>query len=111
MTEQTSQQGTVGQDVNKELTNLKSEIQQLSKDIQERISAAGEEAKKTWGKLQDDRKRFFDRVEQVAEETKVDVQQAGSDLKRRLGDLRKELAAQGQSEGSSQASKTSGTSS
>lgn len=111
MTEQTSQQGTVGQDVNEELTGLKSEIQQISRDIQDRINAAGEEAKKTWGKLQDDRKRFLDRVEQAAEETRADVRQAGSDLKRRLGDLRQELAAEGRSEGGSQGSQTSETSS
>lgn len=110
MTEQTSQQSTVGQDVNKELKGLRSEIQDLSKDIQERMSAASEEAKKTWGKLQDERKRFFDRVEQAAEETKADARQVGSDLKRRLTDLRQELATKSQSQGGSQGSQKSDTS-
>jgi acyl-CoA reductase-like NAD-dependent aldehyde dehydrogenase len=94
MTEQSSQQKSVGQDVSKEIGSLKTEIRGLSEDIQKRINAAGDEAKKTWGNLQQERKRFFDRVEQAAEETKADLRQAGSDLKRRLSELREELKAE-----------------
>lgn len=103
MTEQSSKQGTVEGNVSKELGNLKTEIQVLSKEMQGRISAAGEEAKKTWSNLQEERKRFSDRVEQAAEETKADLRQVGSDLKRRLGDLRQQLGSQSGEEHTSQA--------
>ena len=94
MTEQKSDGSSVEQNVGQELGRLKTEVQGLSKEIQERIHVAGEEAKKTWGNLQEERKRFLDRVEQAAEETKADLRQAGSDLKRRLGELRQELKSQ-----------------
>jgi acyl-CoA reductase-like NAD-dependent aldehyde dehydrogenase len=95
MTEtQQTKQGTVEQNVSQELRSLKSEIQGLSKDIRGRINAAGAEAKKTWNKLDDERKRFLEKVEQAAEETKADLRHAGSDLKRRLTGLRQELKSE-----------------
>lgn len=100
---QQSKQGTVEENVSQELGSLNNEIQGLSKDIRERIHAAGAEAKKTWNKLDEERKRFLEKVEQAAEETKADLRHAGSDLKRRLTGLRQELKSE---EGES---KTSGS--
>jgi ElaB/YqjD/DUF883 family membrane-anchored ribosome-binding protein len=99
---QTPGQSTVEENVSKEIGSLKSEIQSLTKDIRERINAAGKEAKQTWSKLDAERKRFMDKVEQAAEETGSDVRQMGADLKRRLQGLRQELQPQGEKSQSKQ---------
>jgi len=105
---QTTGQGTVEQNVSKEVGSLKTEIQSLTEDIRKRINQAGDEAKQTWSKLDNERERFMDQVSQAAEETSADLRQMGSDLKRRLQGLRQQLqpkgeksqSAQGQSSGS-----------
>ncbi|MFZ1863899.1 MAG: hypothetical protein WAU39_06740 [Polyangiales bacterium] len=107
---QSSQKGTVAQDVSKEVGSLKTEIQSLTTDIRERINAAGDEAKQTWSKLDAERKRFMDKVEQAAEETGSDVRQMGNDLKRRLQGLRQELQAGGGKQKSSQSGASSSAS-
>lgn len=107
---QSSQKGTVGQDVSKEVGSLKTEIQSLATDIRARINAAGDEAKQTWSKLDAERKRFMDKVEQAAEETGSDVRQMGSDLKRRLQGLRQELQSGDKKQKSSQSGASSSAS-
>lgn len=108
---QSSQKGTVGEDVSKEVGSLKSEIQSLTNDIRERINAAGDEAKQTWSKLDAERKRFMDKVEQAAEETGSDLRQMGNDLKRRLTSLRQELKSGGEKQKSQKSQQTGGSSS
>lgn len=109
--QQSSQGGTVEETVSKEVGSLKSEIQSLTKDIRERINAAGDEAKQTWSKLDAEGKRFIDKVEQAAEETGSDLRQIGSDLKRRLQGLRQDLTSEGQKKQSSETSSSSSSSS
>ncbi|MGD8609190.1 MAG: hypothetical protein PVH21_17960 [Myxococcales bacterium] len=104
---QTPRQGTVEENVSKEVGSLKTEIQSLTKDIRQRINEAGDEAKQTWSKLDAERERFMDKVSQAAEETGADLRQMGSDLKRRLQGLREQLQPQG---GKSQKQSRSSTS-
>ena len=104
-----SPQGTVEQNVSKEIGSLKTEIQSLASDIRQRINAAGDEAKQTWTKLDSERKRFMDKVEQAAEETGSDVRQMGSDLKRRLQGLKQELQPKGQQKQAQKPGSTSAT--
>lgn len=99
--------GTVEENVSKELGSLKSEIQNLTKDIRERINAAGNEAKQTWSKLDAERERFMDKVGQAAEETGADVRQMGADLKRRLQGLKQELQSEGEKSRPKQGQSTS----
>ena len=106
---QSTPKGTVEQNVSKEIGSLKTEIQSLASDIRQRINAAGDEAKQTWTKLDSERKRFMDKVEQAAEETGSDVRQMGSDLKRRLQGLKQELQPKGQQKQAQKRGSTSAT--
>jgi heme oxygenase len=107
MTKQTSQGGTVEQNVSEELESLKSDIKQLSTEIRERISAAGDRTQQTWGNLDKERQLFFEKLEEAAQETKADLRHVGSDLKRRLTTLRQDLKSTGtEQQASSQSDKS-----
>jgi acyl-CoA reductase-like NAD-dependent aldehyde dehydrogenase len=104
MPEDTSKQGTTKENVSEELKALKTEIKGLAQSIRASIERAGKEAKDTWSKLDAERKRFLEKVEQAGEETAADLRHAGSDLKRRLEGLGQELSSKGgeQEEGQSE---------
>lgn len=92
MTEPTApKKGTVEENVSKELKTLVAELKGLAEDVGRRISLAGEETKKSWDKLDAERKRFFDQVERAADETRTDMRRVGSDLKKRLQGLQVEI--------------------
>lgn len=88
--------------VEKELGSLRSELKSIGEDIQAKIDQAGDEARETWKKLQQERERFRDKAEQAAEETRSDLRKIGDDLKRRFQMLRDELKSGGKSSESSQ---------
>lgn len=108
MTESQSQSGSVQQNVEKEVSSLRSDLKQIADDIGGKIDQAGQEAKETWKKLEAERQQFAKQIEQAAEETKADLRQAGSDLKRRFQTLRDQLKGK-KSEGEGTSSPQSGS--
>ena len=108
MTEPTSEEeGTVEENVSKELKALRSDIKSLADDLRRRINLAGEDAKERWMKLDAERKRFLDKMEQAAEETRADLRRVGSDLKKRLQGLQEEIKSEDEEEGGDQQSRPS----
>ena len=91
MAQESTQSGSVKDNVETELKSLRSELKRIADEIRAKINLAGKEAKDTWDKLDSERERFAGQVEQAAKETRTDLRQMGSDLKRRLHSLREEL--------------------
>lgn len=89
----TSKDETLQQTLRRDLERLKSDIERLSTEIRDGISATGESTKALWSDLDRERRRFLERVEQAAGETRTDLRQVGSELKARLAGLRKELVS------------------
>lgn len=89
----TSKDETLQQTLRRDLERLKSDIERLSTEIRDGISATGESTKALWSDLDRERRRFLERVEQAAGETRTDLRQVGSELKARLARLRKELVS------------------
>jgi gas vesicle protein len=85
------------------LKSLQSDLKNIGNDIQAKINQAGDEAKKTWNKLNSEREQFQEKAAEAAEETRADLKQMGADLKRRFESLRKDLQSKDKKQTSSSA--------